>query len=366
MKLTKRGNLFRLVAFFMIVVILTCTASFAASGWQSFTKNEPDSDDAQGALPPSGEVDNNKDGTDNTDTDTTPIPTIKHYLTGYTISPEEASCAPISFIYSSDAPLYGISSAFLTVEIPTENGNTRYLSLFSRGTYLGKIGSVSQARDYICAINKALGARLIHRGNDDSFAYSDYSRDDIDILENGGYSYTEYTDYHYTNSDLVEALIKNSGANQIIDDTVKAPFLHSEKEIRGNEVALSVIIPYSDSNSTQLAYSASDGGYTLYKGASAVKDLLNDKVCTYDNVFVLFANATTHETADATETILDTSSGGSGFYFTRGTVFKINWSTDEQGNLIFYNELGGILSVNVGTSYIAFERASRKGLVSYN
>ncbi len=366
MKHLKGGSLLRLVAFFVIAAILTCTASFAASGWQSFIQDEPNSDDAANIIPPSGEGDENTDESNNADTDKTPVPETKHYLTGETVTPDEASSAPISFIYSSDAPLYGISSAFLTLEIPTENGKTRYVSLFSRGTYLGKIGSISQTRDYISALNNALGAQLIHRGNDDSFNYSDSVWADIDILENGGYSYTEYSEFNYTNTDLVEALIKNSGVNQIRPDTVKAPFKHSESEVRGSETALSVLIPYSDSNTTQLVYNASEGGYTLYKGANAVKDLLNDKVCTYDNVFLLFADATTHETKEATETILDTTGGGSGYYFTRGTALKISWSTDELGNLVFYNEGGNILSVNIGTSYIAFEKASRENFISYN
>ena len=364
MKHLKGGSLLRVVAFFVIAAVLTCTATFAASGWQSFVDNEQNNDDAAQVIPPSGEVDDNKNDNESTGEEN-PKPETKHYLTGVTVTPDEANSSPISFIYSSDSPIYGISSAFLTVEIPTENGNTRYLSLFQRGVYLGKIGSISPTRDYISDFAEALGTALVHKGNDDSFAYSEKTYGGMDILENSGYSYTEYTDYHYTNSDLVNALIKNNGINSMLSESVKAPFVHSKTEIRGNEVALSVVIPYSDSNTTQLVYSASDNAYTLYKGASAVKDLLNDKVCTYDNVFVLFADATTRETAEATETILDTRSGGAGFYFTRGTAFKITWSTDEAGNLVFYNERGEILSVNIGTSYIAFEKASRKNLISY-
>ena len=61
MKKIKGGNLVKLVAFFVIAAVLTCTASFAANGWQSFVNNEPDSDDADG-NPPDGDVDENTDG----------------------------------------------------------------------------------------------------------------------------------------------------------------------------------------------------------------------------------------------------------------------------------------------------------------
>lgn len=364
MKSIKGGNLLRLVAFFVIAAILTCTVSFAAGGWQSFLQNEPDSDDAANNVP-DGDVDENIDGSIENGGEAVVTPILKHYLTGIPISAAELGCAPISFIYSSDDPLYGISSAFLTVEIPTENGNTRYLSLFSSNTYLGKIGSISPTRGYINTISAALGAQLVYRGGDDSFSYSTSEPIGIDITQNSGYSYTEYTDYHYTNSDLVTAMIKNCGVSQVLGNHIRAPFIHSDSEIRGQQAAMNVVIPYSDSNTTQLAYSTADGKYTLYKGSNAIKDLLNDRTVSYDNVFVLFADAITYETADATETVFDTKGGGSGYYFTRGTAFNISWSVDKDGNLSFYNEMGGRLSVNVGTSYIAFERSSRKNNIIY-
>ena len=43
MKWLQNGNLAKLVAFFVIAVVITCTVSFAANGWQSFIDN-PDSD----------------------------------------------------------------------------------------------------------------------------------------------------------------------------------------------------------------------------------------------------------------------------------------------------------------------------------
>lgn len=364
MKSIKGGSLLRLVAFFVIAAILTCTVSFAAGGWQSFLDNEPDSDDAADSYT-DGDVDENIDGSTENDSEAVIKPILKHYLTGIEITAAEAGCAPISFIYSASDPIYGISSAFLTVEIPTENGETRYLSLFSGGTYLGKIGSLSPTRGYINNISGALGAQLVYRGNDDSFSYSHSEPIGIDITQNSGYSYTEYSEYHYTNSDLVTAMIKNCGASQIQKSDVKAPFIHAESEIRGSETAMNIVIPYSESNTTQLAYHAIEGKYTLYKGSNAVKDLLNDRTVTYDNVFILFSDATTFETEDATETVFDTNGGGSGYYFTRGTAFKITWSADKDGNLSFYNDMGGLLSVNVGTSYIAFERSSRKNTVIY-
>ena len=365
MKFQKGGSLIRLVAFFVIAAVLTCTATFAASGWQSFLPNEPDSDNAAGNMP-DGEVDENTDGQENSKQDEIPPPEIKHYLTGITIPTDGASSAPIAFVYGANDPLYGISSAIMTVEIPTENGATRYISLFSEDIYLGKIGSILPTRDYISGVATALGAILIHRGNDDAFKYSSGGYGGIDILQNTGYSYTEYSEYHYTNSDLVNALITNTKTETLRPKSVKAPFIHASTDVYGGASALSVVIPYSEANATHLVYNESERAYVLYKGTAAVKDLLNGKTCAYENAFVLFASATTYETAEATETVFDTQSGGEGYYFTRGTAQKITWTTDGDGNLVFYNEVGGLLTVNTGSSYIAFEKASRKSSVSYS
>ena len=365
MKFAKGGSLIRLVAFFVIAAVLTCTATFAASGWQSFLPNEPDSDNAAGDMP-DGEVDENTDGQDENKQEVIPPPEIKHYLTGITVSADKANAAPISFIYGACDPLYGISSAMMTVEIPTENGETRYISLFSPDIYLGKIGSVLPTRDYISSVTEALGSILIHRGTDDAFDYSDISHGGIDILENTGYSYTEYSEYHYTNSDLIGALITNTKTETVRPKVVTAPYIHAPSEVYGTATALSVIIPYSDSNTAQLVYNESEKAYVLYKGANPVTDLLNGRTCSYNNAFVLFASATTYETADATETVIDTAGGGEGYYFTRGTAQRITWTTDADGNLVFYNEVGGLLTVNTGSSYIAFEKASRKDTVIYS
>ena len=80
--------------------------------------------------------------------------------------------------------------------------------------------------------------------------------------------------------------------------------------------------------------------------------------------FILFANATTYETEDATETLLDTSSGGKGYYCTGGRYVSIRWVIDQSGEIVFLNEANEVLTVNRGTSYISFVKASAKDSVS--
>ena len=47
MKWLQNGNLAKLVAFFVIAVVITCTVSFAANGWQSFINDETKNDNIE-------------------------------------------------------------------------------------------------------------------------------------------------------------------------------------------------------------------------------------------------------------------------------------------------------------------------------
>ena len=309
MNILKSGSLIKLIAFLAIAGILTCTVAFAASGRQSFSENEPDSDNAdEDNLTSSGEVDENTDGDNEGVVEAPIIPVVKyyHYLTGEEITEAEQNLRPVCYSFSSDAALYGISSSYFTVEMPTENGKTRYLVFTDDSDSLGKIGSIAEIRGYMSDVAAAFGATLIYRGCDDSFDYAsrDYSSESIDLEANVGYSYSEYSMYCYSNADLITALLKNTNASLYRDSFVKAPYIFSEDtetQIRHENAATSVRISYSDANTTSFVYDAEAGKYSAYKNDVAIKDMLNDKSLSYDNLFVLFADSVTYETKEATE-----------------------------------------------------------------
>ena len=150
MKWLQNGNLAKLVAFFVISVVITCTVSFAANGWESFV-NDGDSTDNQVAdSTPNGE-----DGTEGEQNPSDDIPTLLpvqkyyHSITGLEVDVETHLKRPVCFVFSSADPLYGISSSYLTIEIPTEYGITRLLCFTDDAKTLGKIGSLAPSRGYI-------------------------------------------------------------------------------------------------------------------------------------------------------------------------------------------------------------------------
>lgn len=369
MKRLQNGNLAKMVAFFVIAVVVICTVSFAANGWQSFTMS-PDSDNfADEKLNTSDNVDENKDG-DSQDQD---IPVVApqakyyHYLTGLEITPEDALKKPLCVVLSSQDPLYSISSSYLTIEFPLEHGKSRLLCFTDSAQRLGKIGSINPTRGYISNIATYFGGILLSYGSDDAFEYEHYSTEShLDFSETSGYCYTEYNTLIYTNGDLVTAFINNSKVNTVSNGSATPPYLFGTTDtdiIFGNTPATSISIRYSDTNTTDFSYLETEKKYVFSKNSGIKNDLLNDKPVTYDNIFVLYADSTTHETADSTQLILNTKTSGKGSYITNGTLMNITWALDDSGNLSFYDSQGSKLTINRGYSYIAFVKSSNESAV---
>ena len=369
MKWLQNGNLAKLVAFFVIAVVITCTVSFAANGWQSFINDETKNDNVVADNKnPSSDNNDNQEKNDEEDVPVVlPTPKYYHSITGLETDYETSLKRPLCLSFGASDPLYGISSSYLTIEFPTEYGNTRFLCFTDEAKTLGKIGSLSPTRGYISNLATYFGGILLSYGSDDHFEY-DYlePKDVLNFAETNGYCYTEYNSFVYTNGDLVNAFLNNTRVNLASSDVCKLPYSFPEvdkkAEISGDG-ATAISITYSDKNSTQLNYSAIEGCYVLSKNSVVKNDLLNDKALKYDNVFILYANSTTHETESDTQLIIDTSSKGAGIYVSNGMYIEITWEKDSSDNLVFYNSNGEKLTVNRGTSYISFVKASSKSSI---
>ncbi|MBR7117302.1 MAG: DUF3048 C-terminal domain-containing protein [Clostridia bacterium] len=364
MESKKNGNLAKLVAFFLTVSVLIAAIAFSAGGWQGDLLGPDSGNSEEDNIPTIGDADENTDG----DGDTQGDPDIPEkiiytsYITGLEITEEESFLKPLCILFDSNAPMYGISSSFLTVEIPVENGNTRMLAFTNDATKLGKLGSCAPTRAYISNIAKYFGGVLVSMGSDDQFTYPafEYKGGYIDFSSESGYHYTEYGEHCYTNADLIGAYIKNCAISTVKQDNVTAPYIFSNNPDRtGDITANTVLISFDKGSTSELIYSADDGKYLLKKNSVSITDRLNDKEAAYDNVFVLYSDATTHETRDATQLVLDTKSGGSGYYIRAGKAMNITWSTNENGELRFYGESGETLEVLPGEAYIAFAKSSQ-------
>lgn len=366
MKTFKKSGLQRLLSFILIAVLLVCVVGFAVGGMQLNTDIETNS----------GDIGNNTENTDE-DTDvengnkedvlTPTVPDepveapMKYYstLTGLEITEDELNKIPIGFVLDPSMPLYGISTSDITFEFPIENGKTRLLSYTTNYSSLWKIGALAPTRSFISFTSNFIGGIVVSYGNDDIVKYSawDASKINLDVSKIYDCYYVENTLYIYTGIESVNSAYQSS--ETVIGSEYKTPpYEFSDTKVLGPNSAKSVIIPYSDKNQTEFYYSADNDKYSLYKSGTKKADMLNGKSIEYSNIFVLFANTTTYENANGTELVLDSTSGGSGYYISGGTATEIKWSVNESGAFEFRTLDGEILSVNRGNSFVSYYKAS--------
>ncbi len=365
----KRSSLLRLIAFFLVALILVCTFGFTADGWSINNKIvENSTQNNKPSSSPSG------DNTPDEETSTIPpqiiIPEYFNLLTGLETTKELSTHRPISFIMSPDSPLYGTSNADILVEIPIEDGRTRLMAVLSDYKNLWKIGSLSPTRAYISNVAKFFGSAIICPGNDDSVSYigCDMASDTLDLSLNNDYCYSEYSYYLYTNTNLVNAAISSSNISSVLSHKISLPFVHNEygkEEVKSNIKAESISVIYSSASTTELAFSKESGKYTLCKNGVLYKDLLNNTNHEYKNCFILFSDSVTYEGMDSAQTVINTIGKGCGYYFTNGSAINIEWTSDADGNLSFFTSDGEILTVNRGNSYIAYVKSSRTDSVIF-
>ena len=374
MQSSKTNGFYKLVSFIVIAVLLLCLVGFAANGWQSPPNDEPESGENGDT---SDKTDENKDGEDTpsgdeiisdkpADLEEDPVIVYHNTLTGLSVSKEIYSAIPYAFVMNPSAPLYGVSSSELTIEFPLETGNTRIVAYTSDTSSLWKIGALAPTRNFISDMSNLFGGILISHGSDDIVKYnSNYTENkvlDLSAYENS--YYRENTLYVYTTKELTENLLAStSGLEGSEYKTPPYDFVSEDSAAIGNTSAKSVIIPYSLGNETQLYYSEQSGKYIYFKGGSRKVDLLSGDNISYTNIFVLFADATTYEKSDGTELVVDTSSGGYGYYVSGGYKTEIRWSINPSGNLEFKTLSGERLTVNRGNAYIGYFKASNANSV---
>jgi hypothetical protein len=372
MNKSKTGNLAKLVAFFVITVVLTCTVAYAAGEWQqqpNDTTSDNSDDNTEPSDDPSVNVDENK--TEEPPKEEIPeppsIPEYLHYITGLEITKDESYKKPLAFVLDPNAPLYSISTSYLTVELPTESG-TRLLCFTDEALECGKIGSILPTRGYISSVASYFDAILLSNGDDGRVEAEKIipSGGYLDLSDNIGYHYSEYNDCIYTNKDLLTALIKNTKTPTVKVTCPAIPFDFNEYNAQKIALSLSaenIMLYNSDSDTTSFIYDGVNDKYSVSKNDTALTDRITSEELSYDNVFILFANSVTHETSEYTECVLDTTTGGTGKYATGGKYVDITWTVTSEG-LLFFDEDGKKLTVNRGTSYISFIKSSLSHKIS--
>lgn len=362
---TKKTNGYsRLLVIFLVSVILIFAVGIVADGWQQSDPESPtDESNGESANNNSDKADENKDPSGVDTEEQEPEVYIPKYidpLTGIETTEILSTKRHSAFIFDSSSPLYGISSAAMLIEVPIENGETRLIAFINDHKDLGKIGSLSGARDYIAKVASYFCDAVVCFGKE----YNDTQTNNLSVIDLStlkGAHYTEYNTFSYTNGSLLLNAFHSVNYSDSYLNTKTLPYVfpdYTADKILFEKKASSVILPYSDITSTELIYSEIDGKYTFVKGGSIRPDLLNSEVCKYDNCIVLFSDTVTYETEDGNSMQLITTGSGKGYYFTEGTYVEITYYVNDGGDLSFNNKNGEKLTINRGKTYIGYLKSS--------
>lgn len=368
----------KFIAFLIVAVIVISVVILTANG-ENADNLTPDFDKTDntnsGTLTDQTDNTDSADGvndstpsdeTENTPSDTTTADKLLYYnkLTGLQCTEDEYNATAFGIVIDPALHSYGLSYSDISIEFPTESGATRMLFFSTSEDTIWKIGSIAPTRRFISAMSACFGGVVIGNGCDDKISYSTSDTGNfIDISKHTDCIYQEGNAF-YTNENLISIVLNRTqlAASELPYNS--APYsVASEALSEGISGANNIIIPYSALSSTSLIYDESVMKYVYYKNGEVKSDMLTGKSVDYKNVFILFANSTTYENANASELVIDTESGGRGFYFTDGRKTEFTWSRDSSGELCFRNIKGEILTVNAGSSYIAFCKATESNNV---
>ncbi len=370
----QNSNFLKLLAAVVIGAIFILAIGIAVSGWQKDSNGENSGEDGNttgNADNQNGDTDSIEGGTaDNIQPQDKPKePEFINYLTGLGCDQSAVSNIPFMFVSDPNSSTYGISDAELVIEVPVEKGDTRLAIFRSNVSGLGKIGSLVSTRDYITALSKFFGGLTVAYGDDDIISYDSVPATlHLDLSKRLEAVYKENGKNIYTDSELLHEYVNDEKLDTQTLKNQVLPYTLCEfgKKIVGKTSATSVILPYSETNTSALIYNDENGKYLFSKNSEQKIDMLSGNEVEFTNVFILFADSITYELSCGTETVTDTAGGGTGYYISGGTLTEIRWSIDQYGNMIFKDLDSNKLTVNRGNSYIAFYKASESTKVVFN
>ena len=211
------------------------------------------------------------------------------------------------------------------------------------------------------------GGIVVSYGKDDVTVYDPWDDEpfSIDLSKYNDCYYVENTLYVYTSETVIDLAKTKKPQLQTQNYYKSAPYDFYESEaFTGTGSASTVIIPYSEKNETELYYHEKSGQYLYFKSANRKMDMLTGKNISFKNVFIIFADSTTYDRSEGSTMVLDTTSGGKGYYISNGQYVEFTWQTDLLGALSFYTLNGERLKVNPGNSYYAYYKSSNISAVT--
>lgn len=303
-------------------------------------------------------------------------------LTGLPIDAELIGRRPMSVIINNlraAIPQHGIGSADMWWECLAEGGITRIMAIYQDYTKLPMTGPVRSVREYYLDFAAPFDTLFVHFGGSypaydiiaekqlqtlDGKVYSDIAfwLDSKLASQRGGKEHANFTDAQH-----IQKAIDGSGTS--IYSTGKKPlspvfsFAAPDETVpAGSITAKKVTVSYSSYTVATFDYDGDSGKYLKGQFGGKHVDAITGEQLNPDNVLVLFIGTSLHP-AGSGLLKLDFTSGGDGYYISRGAAEKITWTKSSYGSAFALKTEGGQnLTMNAGRTYVCVvdqERAEK-------
>ncbi|MDL2294979.1 DUF3048 domain-containing protein [Ruminococcaceae bacterium OttesenSCG-928-D13] len=303
-------------------------------------------------------------------------------LTGLPVPEDEVPGTRIAAVVVDNNSLthtfqHGLSAAEVLVEMPVEQGITRFLAFYENYAEMPTVGPVRSSRDgflqlampfqplYVCA-----GGGMMHNWYADLFEQHHLIFDDATARQPELVSGTA-DPAPETTAFTDGALLAEQVAGHELDDAraYASSFFHflpfgAPARTLPGESAEAMKISFSEDYQSYFDYDSATHRYMMSRSNSstgadrvpATDAGSGEARLGFDNLLVLFAEMPVY---DATDGLLNIQfgTGGAGFYFSGGGWQKLRWQKDSpQHTLCLVDAEDGVTPVelNPGTTYLAF------------
>ncbi len=360
MKMTKKRMLSLLLAA-LLLFAAGCTSRGDAAETEPPATAEPQ--ETEKPLPT--EPSETPEPTEEPEPTPEPEPAYRHPLNGSAMD-APLTDRPFAVMINNRSvalPHCGVSQADILYEVLVEGSVTRMMAIFSDIQSVEKLGSIRSIRPYYLDIGTSYGAVLCHAGGSEA-AYSRIRNEGLQNIDGvrGSYSFAVfYRDPNRMTGGIEHSLFTTGENLYKCAEEKKYPLtvedydagLHFVRDAvpADGETAESIKIDFTLYKSTELAYDADSGSYTMRQYDQDYIDGNTGEKVEFSNVLALSVKVAVLDGEGRIS--VDTTAGGDGWYACGGKWVPITWARDAGDTFRYYNADGSELSLQVGTSYIA-------------
>lgn len=290
---------------------------------------------------------------------------VTSYLTGESVPAEIGRRRPVAVMLGNNyqgAPQSGLANAGVVYEAPVEADITRLMGIFEDYDNVTRIGSVRSCRDYYIFYAKEFNAIYAHYGQAVyALQYLDqHVIDNLNGLTMGTAAFYRSTDRvaphnAYTDFSYLQNGIATMGYSQEYDASYQGHYQFAQEgtEVRNENGINASAVRLNNFKECKpwFEYDETTGLYKRFQFGGAHVDEMTGEQLTCSNIILQYSDYVPYDKNGYLN--IDTSSGGSGMYITRGKAINITWGKSEADGITrYYDESGSEIRLNTGKTWV--------------